>query len=69
MSQNTVKLQADWNRHYAAPVELYQYSCVVDFSVLYLLLLQYALTLSDLYSKVSLSLQNPTPTRLSVRNI
>ena len=31
---------------------------------LYLLLLQYALALLDLYSQVSLSLQNPTPSRL-----
>ena len=36
---------------------------------LYLHLLQDALALLDLYSQVSLSLQNPTPSRLRVRNI
>ena len=33
---------------------------------LYLHLLQNALALLDLYSKVSLSLQNPTPSRLGI---
>ena len=33
VSQNAVKLQAHWKRHYAAPVESYKYLCVVDFSV------------------------------------
>ena len=33
MSENTMKLQADWNRHYAAPKESYKYPCVVDFRV------------------------------------
>ena len=36
---------------------------------LYLHLLQNALALLDLYSQVSLSLQNPTPSRLRVRNM
>ena len=26
--KNAVKLQADWNRHYAAPTETYKYLCV-----------------------------------------
>ena len=71
MSQNTVKLQADWNNHYASPVEPYKYTCVEDLRsvFLYLLLLQYALALLDLYSQVSLSLKNPTPSRLSIRNM
>ena len=30
VSQNAMKLQADWKRHYAAPVESYKYLCVVD---------------------------------------
>ena len=33
VSQNPVKLQANWNRHYAAPTEIYKYLCVVDFRV------------------------------------
>ena len=71
MSQNTMKLQADWNRLYAAPVESYKYSCVVDFRVLkyVFLYLQNALALLDLYSQVSLSLQNLTPSRVRVRNM
>ena len=36
---------------------------------LYLHLLQDALALLDLYSQVRLSLQNPTPSRLRVRNM
>ena len=36
---------------------------------LYLHLLQNALALLDLYSQVSLSLQNPIPSRLRVRNM
>ena len=36
---------------------------------LYLHLLQDALALLDLYSQVSLSLQNPAPSRLRVRNM
>ena len=36
---------------------------------LYLHLLQNALALLDLYSQVSVSLQNPTPSRLRVRNM
>ena len=72
MSQNVVKLQTDWNRQYAAPVELYKYSCVVDLSVcvlIFTVVAIYALALLDLYSQVSLSLQNPTPSRLRVRNM
>ena len=36
---------------------------------MFLYLLQNALALLDLYSQVSLSLQNPTPSRLRVRNM
>ena len=67
MSQNTIKLQADWNRHYAALVESYKYPCVVDkralLSFIYLYL-QNALALLDLYLQGSLSLHNPTPSKL-----
>ena len=33
VSQNAMKLQADWKRQHAAPVESYKYPCVVDIRV------------------------------------
>ena len=71
MSQNAMELWADWIRHYAAPVESYKYFCVVDQRVCVSIIELYnnALAFWILYSQVSLSLQNPTPSRLRVRNM